>query len=163
MKNILLRSTQSIFLLWAVMTPKLWLNMSMLFIFDLKTSKDVISLCEPAALSFVGFLKFFVYFFFLYKDSVWIFSITHLALLLEKMKEGKENWKSKIDEEGRIQKTKGVSYRKGTGGGACVLRRLLQLHQMLGRSFRCLGASWWTKTKAKLSSWISDYYFLFWQ
>lgn len=35
----------------------------MLFIFDLKTSKDVISLREPAALSFVGFLKFFVYFF----------------------------------------------------------------------------------------------------
>lgn len=62
MQNILLRSTQSIFLILALKTPKL--NMSMLFIFHLKTSKHVISLCELAALSFVGFLKFFCVIFF---------------------------------------------------------------------------------------------------
>lgn len=62
MRNILLRSTQSIFLILAVMTPKL--NTSMLFIFHPKTSQHVISLCELAALSSVGFLELFCVIFF---------------------------------------------------------------------------------------------------
>lgn len=63
MQNILLRSTQSIFLILAVMTPKL--NTSMLFLFHLKTSQHVISLCELAALSSAGFLELFCVSFFL--------------------------------------------------------------------------------------------------
>lgn len=62
MRNILLRSTQSIFLILAVMTPKL--NTSMLFIFHPKASQHVSSLCELAALSSAGFLELFCVIFF---------------------------------------------------------------------------------------------------